>query len=179
MLPLLKLMLLPLALAQNDPIVVCTLLENGFAQLQDGVASISDVTSDAQLRGFEVDMRENLLKGQAYRVRVLSGYGEVHVRTRAGECDVGWSNFFITAPRMTCEGCPEVPSELTTGVTDWEPYRCCTDFGVNVASVHPGSMAVLYKARSLSFYRAFLLTQPRFSSIWLLQGNALSPPAAA
>ena len=49
---------------------VCTTLDLGFNMLRDPALSIADVASDGMLRGFDVDMREQVLSknktGPAY-----------------------------------------------------------------------------------------------------------------
>lgn len=82
---------------------ICVVLESGFTMLQPTTSSVDAVTSDSQLRGFDVDMRVLALHGLNYTVRVLPSYGEVQVRTRSGECDVGWAQFFQLARRSSCE----------------------------------------------------------------------------
>ena len=78
---------LPAATAAIGQLKVCAVLENGFTMLQPSVAA-ADVTSDDQLRGFDVELRKEVLTGLNYSVRVLSSYGQVNYLTRAAECDV-------------------------------------------------------------------------------------------
>jgi hypothetical protein len=77
---------------------VCTTLDLGFNMLRDPALSIADVASDGMLRGFDVDMREQVLSQQlnwTYSLRVLPSYGELMVATRKQECDLGWAPFFV------------------------------------------------------------------------------------
>ena len=80
---------------------VCTTIDNGFNMLVDGVTRITSVTSDQQLRGFDVDVRAVLTGALnlSYSLRVLPSYGELQVATRKDECDVGWAPFFILGER--------------------------------------------------------------------------------
>ena len=89
----------PVAPTSSVPLAVCTVLEEGFCMLRRGF-SAANVTSDNHLTGFDVDMRREVLAGREYTVRVMGTYGELQVRTRAGECDVGWAQFFNTAARF-------------------------------------------------------------------------------
>ena len=58
--------------------------------------------------------------------QVLGSYGEVHVKTRSGYCDIGWTNFYMTQSREECkpdansDTCKPLPSDLST-ITDWQP----------------------------------------------------------
>ena len=73
---------------------VCTTLDLGFNMLRDPALSIADVASDGMLRGFDVDMREQVLSQQlnwTYSLRVLPSYGELMVATRKQECDLGYA----------------------------------------------------------------------------------------
>ena len=55
---LLNALLLPSASALK----VCVIIEQALTMLRPGVASVSDVTSDDQLRGFDVDVRKKVLE---------------------------------------------------------------------------------------------------------------------
>ena len=83
---------------------VCVVLESAFTMLRPGVA-LEAVTSDDQLRGFDVDLRRRILEQTNYSVQVLGSYGELNVAVRAGTaggCDVGWAAFFQVAKRDRC-----------------------------------------------------------------------------
>merc|ERR1711871_1403483 len=111
-----------------------------------------------QLRGFDVDMRALALRGLSYSVRVLPTYGELQVRTRNGECDVGWAQFFQTASRERCEVGTQECQAITEldpnagpqtaisapGATweTWEPYRCCARYGPNL---FPFTIHIMYR----------------------------------
>lgn len=123
--------------ADSTAYTVCVALESGFTMLREGVGAAETVRTDAQLRGFDVELREHALAGRNYTVRVLSTYGEVEVRTRRGECDVGWAQFFQRAARIRCAPDPATcrdPGEVGTGteVASWGPYRCCARYSPNL-----------------------------------------------
>ena len=141
--------------AGDDTLTVCTVLEMGFCMLGNGVTDSSAVTSDSQLRGFHVDLRRTVLAHRNYTIRLLDSYGELQVRTRAGECDVGWAEFFHTTERKRCDStCPALNSETAAGtVASWEPYRCCADYSINVL---PLSIVALHHGTQRSFFEAFI-----------------------
>ena len=91
--------------------------------LANGVTSADEVTSDAQLRGYDVDMRQEILQDRKRTVRIYNTYGEVQVRTRAGDCDIGWALYFQTHARRSCTAdCPPLDSATASGsVSSWEP----------------------------------------------------------
>jgi hypothetical protein len=146
---------------------VCVVIESGFTMLREpseDPRSLAPeaVRSDAQLRGFDVDLRTLAFAGLNYTVRVLSSYGEVQVRTRSGECDVGWAQFFTLSSRMRCEAdattCRELDTATASGaVEDWTPYRCCAAYSPNV---FPFEIRVMYVARGSNdnFFASFLAT---------------------
>jgi len=157
---------------------VCQVLEGGFAMLNAGVADHAAVNSDAQLHGYDVDVRRAVLAGLPYSVRAFASYGEAFARTRAGECDIGWSTYFHTAARTQCEAdqflCRPLDAASASGdVADWAPYGCCVDFGV---SVWPVEIGVLYADGNVSFYSAVfsMVTSPffvnflSFAFIWVV-----------
>ena len=123
-------------------IKVCTVLEQAVTMRKSNLTVLSHITSDDQLRGFDVDVRKHLFKHvfQNYSVSVDSSYGALNVRVRTDECDVGWAAFFLTATRERCE--PDPASDAcrpldanalnalagTSTINSWEPYRCCIDY---------------------------------------------------
>ena len=115
---------------------LCTTLDAGFTMLASGVA-MADVTSDQQLTGFDVSLRERVLTEKLhlnYTVRLLASYGELQVKTRVGECDVGWAPFYQTGSRERCTEHDSLCRSLPVAVDDstsWEPYRCCVDFSTH------------------------------------------------
>ena len=151
---------------------VCITPDAGFNMLTNGVTT-AEVTSDKQVKGYDRDMREEIFTnrlGIPYTVRALGSYGEVQVRTRAGECDVGWAPFYLTGQRERCTldatSClaltPTVLNELAAGVGSWEKYRCCVDGSMEYL---PWTVAVLYKAQaSTSFFVSVftILVEPFF-----------------
>ena len=40
-------------------------------------------------------------------------------------------------------------------MSSWEPYRCCAEFGLNVASKTTGEIVMLYAAHTTSFFESF------------------------
>ena len=151
------LLLLSAALASaagDNDIAVCAVLENGFCMLANGVSANDTITSDTQLRGYDVEMRKYILSGRNYTVRLLGSYGELQVRTRAGECDIGWAQFFHTSARASCtSNCPALTPETESGtVESWEPYRCCAEFSFNMA---PFDISILYVESGLTLFEAF------------------------
>ena len=180
------LLLAPIVLGQSS-ITVCTTLDDGFNMVTNGIAP-SAVTNDADLQGFDVDLRR-LVFGrlqQTYKVRVTDSYGELQVRTRLGECDVGWAPVYITAEREQCAvsaTCDALPSDVDTvnhssgrHTRGWERYRCCTDYSVPYMT---WTVAVMFhadaSAASSSFFASMLslFTDPFFINflcftfIWL------------
>ena len=159
----------------GDDVRVCTLEEAGFCMLENGVTSAASVTSDTQLRGFHKELRAIVLAHRNYTVRVLGSYGELQVRTRAGECDIGWGEFFHTVARKSCDAsCPALTAETAAGtVASWEPYRCCADYSINVL---PLSIVALYRGAQRTFFEAFynavtdafFINLLSFAFIWLV-----------
>ena len=134
-----------IAVPAASSLKVCSVLENGFNMLQPGVAA-DEVTSDEQLRGFDVDVRREVLRDYNYSVRALSSYGQVNTLTRAAECDVGWAPFFHTSSRERCvtnqATCRPLPANVSTATPpSWEPFRCCVDF---TTLYLPSEVAIMY-----------------------------------
>ena len=157
-------------------VTVCTTPDLGFNMLVDGVAP-ERVTSDVQIQGFDAALRKLVLTQRlnvAYTVRVLPSYGELLVRTRAGECDVGWAPFYMTKDRERCtpnaDTCAGITSARINEIAaaarpDWEKYACCTDYSASYFSP-PWSVAVMYIPRKISgnFFTSIfiLLAEPFF-----------------
>ena len=162
----------------GTPIRVCAVLEPGFCSLKHGIATVAEVTSDSQLSGFDVDTRAQVLRDRPYTVSVFDSYGEAFVCTRAGECDIGWGNFFVTVARLSCEAdeaiCRALDDGTAAGTVDsWEPYRCCVDFSMNF---RPNDIVVLQASSVPNFFVGFfsMLSSPfvvnffSFAIIWAL-----------
>ena len=85
---------------------VCTTEEMGFDMVRTGSGlSAGDVTSDEQLYGYDVEMRQQVLTtvlNVNYSIRVLASYGELQVAVRKDECDIGWAPFFVKGNRERC-----------------------------------------------------------------------------
>ena len=153
---------------------VCVVLEEGFSMRKNGgLASDTIISSDAQLKGYDVDVRTSVLDGVNYEVVVWSGYGETQVRTRAGECDIAWAQYFQTLARLYCPTNPDAhcraldhaPLHATSapaGSSPWEPYRCCAHFSVNVLSFE---MVILSRSRNESFMMSFFHS---FANAWFV-----------
>ena len=165
--PACSLQLFMLYYCNKSPVVdsssytVCVVIESGFTMLRDDSMSLESVHSDTELRGFDVDLRQLALSGLNYSVRVLSSYGEVEVRTRIGECDVGWAQFFQLASRKRCaphpSNCRELGDMANTGADSWEPYRCCAVYSPNL---FPFDINAMYVDREpgVNFFGSFFAT---------------------
>ena len=119
--------------------------------LRDDATSPKAVRSDTELKGFDVELQGLALRGfYEYTVRVLPTYGEVEVRTRSGECDVGWAQFFRFSSKLSCapntETCRDLNGATDAGTTvqSWEPYRCCTRYGPNLFPFEIVAMSIAH-----------------------------------
>ena len=144
---------------------VCTTEDTAFDMLVDSKnTKITDVTSDQQLYGYDVDMRHEVLTkalNLSYTVRVLPSYGELQVETRKDMCDIGWAAFFVKGFRerclfdaANCRSLDALETELQSfdsGTVNWTPWRCCIDY--MPAHLNYG-MAIVFNARTVSFYEA-------------------------
>ena len=144
---------------------VCTTEDTAFDMLVDSKnTKITDVTSDQQLYGYDVDMRHEVLTkalNLSYTVRVLPSYGELQVETRKDMCDIGWAVFFVKGFRerclfdaANCRSLDALETELQSfdsGTVNWTPWRCCIDY--MPAHLNYG-MAIVFNARTVSFYEA-------------------------
>lgn len=162
----------------GTPIRVCAVLDAGYCSLRHDVASIEEVTSDSQLSGFDVDARKEILANRQYTVSAFESYAEVFVRTRAGECDIGWANYFVTGTRLSCVAddatCRPLDADTAAGTVDsWEPYRCCVDYSMNF---QPHDIVVLQGSSLPNFFSGFfmMISSPfvinyfSFAIIWAL-----------
>ena len=144
---------------------VCTTEDTAFDMLVDSKnTKITDVISDQQLYGYDVDMRHEVLTkalNLSYTVRVLPSYGELQVETRKDMCDIGWAVFFVKDFRerclfdaANCRSLDALETELQSfdsGTVNWTPWRCCIDY--MPAHLNYG-MAIVFNARTVSFYEA-------------------------
>jgi hypothetical protein len=160
-------LLLAGAAAAVDTYIVCVVIESGFSMLRTGLAaSVGEVRSDTQLRGFDVDMRALALSDVDYTVRVLPSYGELEVRTRSGECDIGWAQFFQLSSRMRCavgsnttSTCRSLDAAARAGdVQSWEPYRCCARYGPNLFPFEIRAMHIAPAQGDNNFFGSFFAT---------------------
>lgn len=135
-------------LTSADALKVCTTIDDAFNMLRPD-ESVATVTSDRQLRGFDVELRQAVLGqrlGIPYTLSIISSYGELLVKTRTGECDLGWAAFYQTGPRERCD-CP-LP---VAGSTDWVAHSCCVDFSTPYLA---WEVAVMHKSGRISFLEA-------------------------
>ena len=168
---------LPLFMGDHDPIhsgsqvahgdvnctyKICVVVESGFIMLRDNATSPEAVRSDTELKGFDVEIRALALREFDYTVRVLPTYGELQVRTRSGECDVGWAQFFQFSSRMSCapndETCRDLGGATVAGtsVQSWEPYRCCTRYGPNIFPFEIVAMSIADTDGGSDFFLSFV-----------------------
>ena len=142
---------------------VCTVLDSGFDELKPNYAALTEteVTSDDQLQGFDVDARKYLLGRNPvnYSVRLYPTYGALHVAVRSKACDVGWSAFFMTGQRESCDApsCKSL-SQLAAEKekdpdVDLSPWRCCIDY---VSPFHKFGTAIMYKTKQVTFWEALI-----------------------
>ena len=88
---------------------------------------------------------ELYLQDHSYTLNVFGTYAELNVRVRAGECDIGWAPFYVTASREACRradtcrplntthvdpGTGLLPAYASLDSDWWESRRCCVDFTV-------------------------------------------------
>ena len=161
--------------AASDPLTVCITPDAGL-NLLEGRGSLSRITSDQQVQGFDAGMRNEILTRrlqQPYNVRALGSYAELQVRTRLGECDIGWGMFHRTLSRERCtSSCPNVTASMFPNMTAlmweeqdasvFEPFRCCADYS---APPMKWAISVMYRAPGSSnfFLSIFqLLAEPFF-----------------
>ena len=152
---------------------------------RDGVAPApaSGMIKESSLRGFDVEVRKTALSNINYTLQVMDSYGELHVQTRAGQCDVGWAQFFRTATREACETdnpdiCKPVGANALAGLApSWESYRCCTDFSLNIVEYNirmmylgnaGGSGDRFFYAISHTLLDAFSINFFCFLFLWIL-----------
>lgn len=167
---------------------VCVVLETGFSMLKDDAIPTSLVKSDSSLVGYDVAVRTELLTNKAkvpYTVSVVGSYGELQVKTRVGDCDIGWGYFFNFGSRDRCkpnaETCQDVDSDSIKALiadpkTNWEPFRCCNDFAPSHLSGKMQAMALVTKSTgSASFFgslftifsEAFFVNYISFLFLWV------------
>ena len=155
---------------------LCVVLESGFTMLKDPETAVSNVTSDSQLVGYEVSLRQLLLTKNlriSYTVTVM-GYAECQVCTRLGEYDIGWAHFYHSASRERCQvgnadcqvtSATEVQSMLLDPSVDWTPYRCCVDYFHSPMSGQENSLVIVSKiGEPASFFSAIfnIFVEPFF-----------------
>ena len=150
-----------LQVSGGNNVTICVVVESGFTMLRDETASPDKVRGDLELKGLDVETRVLSLRGFDYTVRVLPSYGEVEVRTRSGECDVGWAHFFQLSSRISCapntETCRDLDAATAAGtVESWEPYRCCARYGPNLFPFDVVAMSHAHDGGGGGFFVSFL-----------------------
>jgi hypothetical protein len=117
----------------------------------------SEVYSDNQLTGYNVDVRRAVLStrlGVSYSVRLFSTWSMLHISVRTGECDIAWAPFYLTRSRDRCviDNVTCMPEAGISKATDLTPFRCCADFSVQYA---PWSLAIMSRgSRQINFLEA-------------------------
>ena len=155
------LQLLALALLQSlaaaSSLRVCVVIEPGFDFLKDDSVEASAVTSDAQMDGFNADVRNLVLTlrlGWQYEIAVMPSWGEMNVRTRTGDCDIGWAPFYVVGDRDRCapdaNSCQPASSiDYSAPLTKW---RCCIDYSLNY---YPWRVSIMAESsQQVSFFDA-------------------------
>lgn len=117
----------------------------------------ADVTSDTQLRGFDIEVRKHVLHDYNYTVQVVGSYSELMVLIRSPHtaCDVAWAMYYQSGARDRCDSsCRALDAPLIGNLTlleagtgthvapldGWLPYRCCVDFSFAYTSLDIGIM---------------------------------------
>jgi ABC-type amino acid transport substrate-binding protein len=145
-------------LASCSCLTVCVVEDTAMTMRRAGFSAAS-ITSDDQLRGFEVEVRKRVLANYNYTVRMVGSYGGLHalIRSPTTECDVAWAMFYQYGFRETCDmssaTCKALDApataalaQLELGIADaapaggWTPYRCCIDFSFAYVSLDIGVM---------------------------------------
>lgn len=179
--------LLSALLQQNDALHVCVVLEAGFDMLADGVADPTAVSSNAQLEGFNADVRTGVLNGVLgydFTVTAYTSWAELNVRTRSGECDVGWAAFYLAGARDRCminnDGCKDLSTlDWTSPDLQLSSYRCCIDFSANyytwvISIMAPGQgKKGFFEALFASLSNSFVCNFICFAFIFMVVGGHL------
>jgi len=125
---------------------VCVVAEGGVSSPNDPSMKQADITTDAELHGYDVELRSKILTQHMalpYSVTVYPTYGALNVACRLGVCDICWATFFLVGTRDRClpdeNMCRDINMpRFEEGVAtdwdqhrgpsfDWTPYRCCID----------------------------------------------------
>eukprot|EP00966_Prymnesium_polylepis_P053033 1227673-Prymnesium_polylepis.1 len=140
-----------LLLLLSGGLEVCVVLEPGFDMVLAGVDPAT-ITSDAQLSGFNVDVRRAVL-GSAldlvYNVRVLDSWDAMQAYTRISECDIAWGANYVLGNRERCTVNTTTcrPAAEISTASDLSAYSCCLDFSVQYCPWSISIMAVSAKRR--------------------------------
>ena len=147
-LALLAMMSIPESLAI---VHVCAVWEYGFCTNITATGPLPTVVVDGiDVEGYDVDMRLEVFGrlGYDYEVMLYSSYAEVILRTRSGECDIGWADFYAQSERESCTAeCKGLndTSTMASPLPSWmmtTSRQCCVDMGVLYIQ---NGLALLYK----------------------------------
>jgi hypothetical protein len=147
--------------------IVCTRPDFGFLVDENGeiddllrqAANHSVVVKDeVDVFGFDSYARTTIFEmlGIDYELRMYRSYTEVVVRTRNGECDIGWAALFsksfrdqcVFSSSQTCSNINTTFLEVDGAVVEPFPpqmrgnrFQCCVDFATNY---FPMGMSLVY-----------------------------------
>ena len=153
----------------------CVVLDPGWAMLAPGggPSTAAEVVSIDEITGYFKDLMLQLLQplpagyseaggSAAYTVKAYDSYGEMTVRTRAGQCDIGFGNYYLVSTRQeclpgqfnpTCQPLGNVTAAGSPKPISWEPYRCCVDYSLGL---WPADVVVLHPLQDeQDFFAAF------------------------
>ena len=181
MLVLLLVGLLPEGVHAN--LKVCIVIDPGFDMLVDASAGSSVVTQNSQIKGFNAEVRKEVLEtvlNYNYSVKVYDSWAEVNVRVRAQDCDIGWAAYYVRGDRDRCvptsAGSCKPVSQVDFGAADLSPFRCCVDFSVQYFPWHISIMAPVkgrqsfFNALQAGFTDPFLVNFVCFAFIFMAIG---------
>jgi len=162
---------------------VCVVRDAGFEEILDPSADPASITSDSQLTGFNQAMRQEVLGnrlGLDYRV-TIAGWNEAVVKTRTGECDIGWAAFYVSSVRELCianaNTCQSEDNIDYAG--DLTKYTCCVDYSTNY---YPWTISIMapsvgqksfFEALFSSIGSTFVLNFICFAFIYMVIGGHL------
>lgn len=161
---------------------VCVVPEGGASSPNDPHRTPADITNDAELHGYDVELRQKILTQHMalpYSVTVYPTYGALNVACRLGLCDVCWATFFQVGTRDRClpdeNLCRDinlthfdevVATNWREPFFDWTPYRCCVDYS-------PGHMTGMFNQIGVLEHR---VSKPNFvAAFFEVSWPALQP----
>lgn len=88
--------------------------------------------------------------GWEYNISVERSWTEAIVRTRLGECDIGWGPFYVLGSRERCNSNPQTcrPVSEIDFSQDLSAFACCVDFSANYLPYRIMLMAPVSSKRS-------------------------------